>query len=214
MRTDLKKARNGVIAAALGAALLMGGGTYALWTTQADLNGGTITAGNMSITADETTPFLAFDISADRLDTTEDAVEIGGVSVDKTGAPITDLSTWRMVPGDTVALLFNYDLLLEGDNLQATLSLDGLDGANGFEHLTLAGTLYDSNGLPLAVVDADEAQVDGLTQNDSGRVVLVIYATFDPDFTGTGDDSVYDAGAILNLANAVSLTLTQDDRSS
>jgi len=210
MRTDLKKARNGVIAAALGAALLMGGGTYALWTTSANLDGGSIQAGEMSINpvGDPTT----YDISADRanLTDTNDPVIIEGVTIANSGALVTD--DFRMVPGDTVALAFAYDILLVGDNLKAKLSLGGFDATflSGFSYLTLGYAVYDSATneaiVPqTALTPAADIQLATLTPDESGTVVFVLYATF-----AVGTPDVEDMNAILTLTDAVSLTLTQD----
>jgi len=196
--------RNGIIAAALGAALLLGGGTYALWTSAADLAVGDIRSGQMSITAGEA---AAFDISPDRLDKTADPVTAEGVTVPgTTGAPI-DLETWRMVPGDTVALLFGYDIVLSGANLVAHLTLDGIDVANGFDNLALTCALYDGDGnvlLPTGPLPATDTPLKVLGAGDSGTVVLVIYATFDPTTSGQDDTNV-----ALDLASAVTMTLTQ-----
>jgi len=204
MRSNNQNRRNGIIAAALGAALLMGGGTYALWTSAADLAGGNIQSGQMTITAGDT---AAFDISPDRLDKTADPVTAEGVTVpDTTGAPI-DLETWRMVPGDTVALLFGYDIQLSGANLVAHLALDGIDVANGFENLELTCALYDGDGevlLPTGPLPTGDTPLKVLGGSDSGTVVLVIYATFDTGTTGQDDTNV-----ALDLASAVTMTLTQ-----
>ena len=211
MRTDLKKARNGVIAAALGAALLMGGGTYALWTTSASVGGGEITAGNMTIDAGET---AAYDISATRVDKTANAIKVGEAVVgSETGAPIGD--NFLIVPGDTVILAFGYTVFLEGTNLKATLSLGGLDsanGTNGFEHLALAYALYQADGteiLPKTTLDtplAADVPLKTLTPDDSGDIVFVLYATFE-DITDTVH--VYDGEAVFKLTGAVEMKLEQ-----
>jgi len=204
MRSNNQNRRNGVIAAALGAALVMGGGTYALWTSSADLSGGNITSGQMTIEAGAT---AAFDISADRLDKTAVPVAAEGVTVPgTTGAPI-DLETWRMVPGDTVALLFGYDILLDGANLTAHLALDGIDVANGFNNLDLTCALYDGDGevlLPTGPLPTGDTPLKVLGSGDSGTIVLVIYASFDSATTGQDDTDV-----ALDLASAVTMTLTQ-----
>ena len=207
MRTDLKKARNGVIAAALGAALLMGGGTYALWTVSTGVSGGEIKAGDMTITAGEK---AAYDISADRIDKTAQDIKVGTVVVGtEKGAPIND--QFLIVPGDTVILGFGYTVKLEGTNLKATLSLGGLDSANGFDNLTLAYALYDADGeelvekTPLGTLAAD-MPLTTLTPDDSGDIVFVLYATFE-DITDTVH--VYDGEAVFKLTGAVEMKLEQ-----
>ncbi|MDR0847561.1 MAG: alternate-type signal peptide domain-containing protein [Propionibacteriaceae bacterium] len=119
MTNASNKRRNAVIAAVAGAALLLGGSTYALWSATANLDGGSITAGNLNIAAG--TP-SAYDVSSDRTDTS--AIVIDGTTLGNlTGHGITQ-GTWKMVPGDTMALVLPYTLTLEGDNLVAALSID------------------------------------------------------------------------------------------
>lgn len=129
------KRRNAVavIAAVTGVVLLAGGSTYALWSASAGVAGGTITAGNLDLVAIESN---AWDVSSDRTDgtdtvTTEASTDPEIEAVELTAAPkghaIDDLGTWRMVPGDTVALTFPYQITLLGDNLVASLTMPGLD---------------------------------------------------------------------------------------
>ncbi|WP_410602946.1 TasA family protein, partial [Bacillus sp. SIMBA_008] len=47
----MNKKLTGIVAGAAGAALLLSGGTYALWYDSAEAPGGTITAGNLDVAA-------------------------------------------------------------------------------------------------------------------------------------------------------------------
>src|SRR5699024_7667658 len=105
------KKLTGVVAGAAGAALLLSGATYALWTDNATVEGGTITAGNLDV---------AVLPPADQQSTWHD------VSADRTDSPhAIDLSTFRIVPGDTITGTFGIDVGLEGDNMLANLALAG-----------------------------------------------------------------------------------------
>jgi len=119
MTNKSTKRRNAVIAAVAGAALLLGGSTYALWQASADLDGGTITAGQLAITAGDTNP--AWDISEDRTDGKTTAPGGYQAHVIESIDPETG---WRMVPGDRVAMAFPFEITLRGDNLVAQLSID------------------------------------------------------------------------------------------
>jgi len=166
MTNKSTKRRNAVIAAVAGAALLLGGSTYALWQATADLKGGTITAGQLAIKGGDV---QAWDISPDRndirsiivSDDTEQALQ--GVK----GHPIDHLDgsdpSWMMVPGDTVALIFPYTITLEGDNLVAGLTIDGdfsqlvtgvdpiIDEKTGAtkDSVTLSYQLFNHVGVPM-----------------------------------------------------------------
>ena len=64
--------RHGIVALAAGAALLIGGGTYSLWSASDSIQGGSITAGNLALTAGA---LAAYDVSADRADSTVDVIK-------------------------------------------------------------------------------------------------------------------------------------------
>jgi len=138
--------RKAIIAGVAAAALFMGGSTYALWSSNATVKGGQIISGNLDIKG---APLSAWDVSGDRTDQKEfiktlplidddenvviAPVTLAGAAYDGTGAPvpvtvpkghlIKTLDTWRMVPGDTVAIAFPFKITLVGDNLVAGLRL-------------------------------------------------------------------------------------------
>lgn len=89
------------IAGAAGLTLLLGGaGTFALWNSTASLSGGTIVAGNLLVT---------------------DSAPTNGVW--KNGATVISLSSYRIVPGDTLTYTKTIDITATGDNLIATLAI-------------------------------------------------------------------------------------------
>jgi len=238
MTTKTTRRRNAVIAAVAGVALLTGGwGTYALWQQEAKLNGGTITAGQLDITAG--TP-NQWDVSADRNDSTIDDVttEISAgfdaitLNADGKGPlqghPIQKLETWRIVPGDTVALTFPYKITLKGDNLVAALTLEGMDKlvtGNTFEagDITIEFQVFGEDGASLGtrtpVTFTDEAAMIGLFEAPHGAdesdgeaavadawapgvVVVVLYVSFD----ASGTDSM---GKSLQLTDTITANLQQ-----
>ncbi|QCB92924.1 alternate-type signal peptide domain-containing protein [Cellulomonas shaoxiangyii] len=97
----------GILAGVAGVALLTSGATFALWTDSGTAAGGTITNGRLDVNAAAVATWA--DVSADRTDR---------------GHAITDLATWRMVPGDTIEGTQALDVALEGDNLVASLVVD------------------------------------------------------------------------------------------
>lgn len=104
----MNKKTKGALAAAAGAAILVGGaGTMAAWNDSTDLGGGTVTAGVLNIDQQPDSGNWKF----------EDGEPFN---------PVTD----RLVPGDTVVYTATYNITAEGTNLKATLTptLAGVDG--------------------------------------------------------------------------------------
>lgn len=93
----MKKSTKGALAAGAAAALLLGGaGTLAYWTADAEVNGGTLNAGSIELTAADCDGFVHSD-----------------------GSPVS-----LVVPGDVVTNDCDVTLVLEGDNIGATLTID------------------------------------------------------------------------------------------
>ncbi|MCM3660801.1 alternate-type signal peptide domain-containing protein [Georgenia satyanarayanai] len=183
----MNKKTTGLVAGAAGAALLMGGATFALWNDSAWVDGGAITAGNLDVSAG--------------------AVSWKDVSEDRTqGNHSINLDTFRIVPGDTIQGTLPLKAALQGDNLVAELSLDKL-GVTGNEQLLaelaehatyevrLDGTtIVDATPLAeaeaLRFASADNSQnvaplptlPAALTATPNLEVVLTV--TFDEDVAG------------------------------
>jgi len=125
----------GIVAIAAGAALLLGGSTFALWTANSTAASGVITAGDLEVGI--TAPAWS-DISAD-----------------VAGTPrVIDLSTFRIIPGDTIQGVADVDAALLGDNLKAELNVN-IDEATGglaaaTEGVSLTYTVLDKAGNPIA----------------------------------------------------------------
>ncbi len=95
------------VSGAAGIALLLGGaGTFALWNDSASVGGGDVNAGTLAIDANgagvwKNTPHA------------------------KSQEPIDDITDFKAVPGDTLEFTQKLDVTAIGDNLNATLSVDG-----------------------------------------------------------------------------------------
>lgn len=100
----MNKFVKGSIAGAAGIALLLGGaGTFALWNDAAEVNGGTVTTGNLDIS------------------TTGSGV---WADISKTPATTFAPASQRIVPGDTVTFTQSVSVAATGKNLVAELSFD------------------------------------------------------------------------------------------
>ena len=99
----MNKKLTGIVAGAAGAALLLSGATYALWSDSATVDGGTIAvSGNLDVAVLES---AWVDASDDRTDNPHDI----------------DLTSFKIIPGDTIVGSFGFDVGLEGDNMLAAL---------------------------------------------------------------------------------------------
>jgi alternate signal-mediated exported protein len=155
------------LAGAAVAALLLGGGSFALWGDQLLTTGGNVTAGDLDISydGDGEPAFTWWDVSTDRADGDPiDALQpfetyLAAAEAGTTGHPIDNLDTWRMVPGDTIVGLLTAHLALEGDNLVAALdyACDDLDRDQYTNALT-SGDIAD-----LVTISADLYQMFGDT---------------------------------------------------
>ncbi|GAB2470775.1 hypothetical protein [Xylanimonas ulmi] len=121
--TEEKRRRRGIVWVACGAAaILAGSSTFALWKAESAIPAGGVTAGSLEIDAVSVPTY--WDVSTDRKDSTAGVTNSTGVSLGSLkGHQINDTSTWRAVPGDQVAAIFNVPVTLTGDNLVALLSI-------------------------------------------------------------------------------------------
>jgi len=209
MRTVNQKRRNALIAAALGAALLIGGGTYALWSDTAAIEGGTVTAGNLDIGAGE---MKTYDVSAD-VQRGADSIMVGTTDLSIPGEEI-DLEHWTIVPGDTIALVFDYEVVLVGDNLQAELTLNASNvyaATSSFDpgNITMEYQVFTEGDATMqaraTLPTANDVALATLVPADSGTVVFVLFVTFDGEKV-TGQTDVTE---LLDLSGDVVMKLTQ-----
>ncbi|MDR0958755.1 MAG: alternate-type signal peptide domain-containing protein [Propionibacteriaceae bacterium] len=162
--------RQAIIAAACGAALLVGGSTYALWSATDTVDFGTVTAGDLNLAQVGTVSY--YDVSPDRADTS--AIEAAGGQL---GHTIDSLTDYRIVPGDTLAGVAQYGVTLEGDNLVANLTVEPAAAAtNSFTgtNLTLEMQVFDAEGTEL-------------TDRVAAATGVLLQATGDGQTDGTND---------------------------
>ena len=158
-RRDIRPAQAGssrtkaIIAIVAGAVLLLGGGTtLAYWSTQATVNAGTVSSGDLNLTLVETPSWSL---------TPE-----GG-----TAAPVADITVIDIVPGDTVTLTQDVTITLIGENLIADLAVDGVTVPTGI--LPTVVTVTDDEGAAFPGT--------GLTSALNGeRVTVSVAFQFDP----------------------------------
>jgi alternate signal-mediated exported protein len=169
----MNKLLKGAIAGAAGVALLLGGaGTFALWNDSANLDTGTITAGNLSVALDST-----------------------GVWADQNG-DITDIGAYRIVPGDVLTYTQDVTVTADGDNLTAELGLaDASVTATTPGNLaddTLAAYLNDPDNHSVTTADLAPATTPAtyVVQSGTHAVTVVVTLTFP---AGTLDDGSNDA---------------------
>ena len=130
----MKKSTKGAVAASAAALLLLGGmGTQAGWTDQAADGGGTLASGYL------------------RLDATCDGWLLDGVSV-------TDLSSVRLVPGNSLTQVCRFTVAMRGNTLTAELDVDGPQLAGDLNvHVTVSSDF--ENAEPAAVGSAGDDDI-------------------------------------------------------
>ncbi|EGD23846.1 alternate signal-mediated exported protein [Prescottella equi] len=174
----MNKKTKGAIAAGAAAALLAGGaGTFATWSDSKTLDAGTVTAGKLQFTGTPAGEWYK------------------GTDTSATGTKITDIATYRVVPGDVLTYKATADFIAQGDNLNATLSLDET-AAGSFSGLTWGATSVSATGVDGSGV---------ITPNDGTvrSAVVTKTATFAASTSGTTSQ-----GATAAL-NGLQLKLTQ-----
>ncbi len=129
----MKNMTKGAIVTGLGVALLLGGGgTLAVWNAEQSSDAGTIAAGNLDLKADN------------------------GVWTNSKGAAV-NLSSYKVVPGETLIYKQPVTVTLSGGQMVATLTQTG----TGLESAT-TGKNFDSESIEVSEVTltkADGAQV-------------------------------------------------------
>jgi alternate signal-mediated exported protein len=170
----------GAIALGVAGLLLLGGaGTYALWSDSVDLAGGTINSGQLEF-----------------VNTTTG--EWRDISDGTPGDPITDISGFRIVPGDVLTYSLSTTLRASGDNLEATLAADPSSITGDADLLADIDvtTAVSTGGSPITTIT--EA-------NDQDVIDVVVTLTFDE---ASDNDSQLDD---LDLSN-LQLTVEQNPR--
>jgi alternate signal-mediated exported protein len=231
--------RRAIIAAASGFALLLGGATYALWTSSDTLQGGKIQSGDMKIEADKAyggdKAYTAWDVTANRSDETTPIVMGSSIMGHGIDLNATDPEkVWKISPMDTAALVFKFKATLVGDNLLADVVVDPstlvqpASNNNGAIHYSYAvldeagATIRESpmpsDGTHLATIasnDSDKGSgsadaVDAVVGADhTATFFLVIMPTFDQ--TALTDVKAADSyvNSLADMSGNIKVSLTQ-----
>ncbi|MFE5838384.1 alternate-type signal peptide domain-containing protein [Arthrobacter sp. NPDC056493] len=163
----------GTAAIAVGAALLLGGGgTLASWNASDSATPGTIIAGDLNVSA------------------------ATGVWKDGSGNAV-DISSYRVVPGDTLTYTQVLTVTLSGDKMAANITATGTGANNGFTpaNVTVSAPVLTA-GTPSAVV------TNPLTTSKT------VTATITFAFKSATTTGRTDVGANYNFGN-VAFTLQQ-----
>lgn len=161
-----KKLTRGLIAGVLGLALLLGGGTFALWYQSSSISSGPVNSGALSYTT--------------------------GASVwtnETTSTTISDITAYQMVPGDTVKLVVPLTIKATGSDLKATLKVDWsalvCPGSSG-EFCTAVKaspqTSFGVTGLTSTTINAGTGGYE-LTSADDAKVASVTVTLHFPTYT-------------------------------
>ncbi|MCC2312654.1 alternate-type signal peptide domain-containing protein [Cellulomonas xiejunii] len=201
----MKNKTKGIIAGVAGIALLSGGSTFALWSAQDTVEGGTIVNGDLNVVADESLSWI--DASAPRGDANH----------------AIDLDTWRMVPGDVAKGTQTVDVTLVGDNLAARLDLTSVaPGAlNGLvlgyevfaEGDTTTPVAAGTYGAPATLrFAANDKSLEATTPTtivveEDGTTTLTVVVT--ATFTDTGSGQARNNVTASTVLGNVGVSLTQ-----
>lgn len=189
--TNRNRRTKGIIAIGAGAALLVGGSTFALWTAQSDIAAGSVTAGNLEVAVADG---VWNDVSAEHA----------------TPLAIPALADFRIIPGDVIEGSFPVDVAALGDNLLADLTV-GFTSPSGelladLEGVTVTYSILDADdnvvgtGDTVSVLSADSVVVspgaivvDNLLDGSAPELTAVVTATFDvntPDQVRTATEAL------------------------
>lgn len=131
-----RRLAKGVIVGAIGLAVLIGGGTFALWSDAIDLPGGTINSGELHLAAEE-----------------DDAAWREGPCAG-TGETIDDIEAYLISPGDAVCLVQPVTVTVTGSDIAAQFSIDTSAIASDtssdaalFAALEITASLSDDTGF-------------------------------------------------------------------
>lgn len=153
----MHKASKGALAAAAAGALLLGGtGSLAFWTATAEVSGGSVNSGELTIT-DTTTG------GCSDADWVIDAAE-------PSGGPF-DPATEKLVPGDVLTKTCTFTIGADGTHLRADLAATGGTASGALASaLTVAGTF-----------EVDAMPVTSITEADDGKeLTATVSVAFDP----------------------------------
>lgn len=130
----MNKSTKGAIAAGAAAVLLLGGaGSLAYWNADGNLAGGSITAGELKLTAADTGSWTL------------------------NGSAVTDIAAVRVVPGDELEYTGTWTIVATGDNLQADLTTTAPTASGGLaSHVTTDATFEVEGAAVTSITDDND----------------------------------------------------------
>lgn len=186
----LSRTGKGILAGSVALALLLGGGTFALWYQTEDIGTGTVGSGELSFSV------------------------VGSQWTNTRTGTVIDPNAFLIVPGDTIQLETDITINAQGDNLTATLSVDAADITDTNE---LGDALQTSFTLDPALPSAGTNAFQ-ITPEENGDVFTATVSITFPETTG-GDPATPDRSdwwgqqaqnQTVNL-DAITFDLAQDD---
>lgn len=133
-----KRSAKIILASALGFSLLLGGSTYALWSaTGTAATSTTISTGDLKVTAASVQKW-------------------SDITVPAAPVSITDLSSYRLVPGHTIKLKQDLNVIVVGNNISGKLQVT-------VPNNTLSAPLMDQAVFTLNLLDSTGAVVSTVT---------------------------------------------------
>ncbi|GEP34097.1 hypothetical protein NSZ01_18650 [Nocardioides szechwanensis] len=178
----MNKATKGALAAVAGGSLLLGGaGTLAYWTGTADVDGGSINSGKLTLSA----PVCNVVTDAETHNWQYD------------GGSAFTIGTSKVVPGDTINKVCKMTLVIEGDHVGATLGLETPTIT------TDAGHTLDTELTKTATFTVAGAAYAPITAPGTYDVLATVSVSLPSSVTST---TTQDVAAVLE---AMTLTATQ-----
>lgn len=172
---NVSRTTKGVVAGALGIGLLAGGTTFALWSDEATIDGGTITAGTLDLSAGGDRTW--HDVSGDVAPSADNVI---------------DPANFLIVPGDTIQLTDHLTIETSGDNIKAKLSVvsEGLTGELAEAGATADYTVKTASGAVIAQDKSLDEATAFLPQTISGGHTGTYTVEVDVHFPDSTADQV------------------------
>jgi alternate signal-mediated exported protein len=183
----MNKSTKGALAAAAGAALLLGGaGSLAYWNASATVNGGAITTGSLTLGTG--------------------ACGANWVYAAGTAAGQTVV---KVVPGDSITKSCTFSIGASGDHLSATLGAPATttyakNPTTATTDSLSVATTYIIDRTPVATL----VNGDKLTSSDNGRTLTAKFVVTMP--YGSPTVNANDTQNLTATLNALTVSLTQD----
>lgn len=128
----MNKSTKGAIAAGAAAVLLLGGaGSLAYWNADGNLAGGSITAGELKLTAANTGSWTL------------------------NGSAVTDIAAVRVVPGDELVYTGTWTIVATGDNLQADLTTTAPTASGGLASSITTDATFEVDDASVTTITDD-----------------------------------------------------------